>query len=319
MRHLVNLIPLPRALAELVLIVGLFLAAIVVSRIAGRVAAWLVSRRAVHGEDAPADAVARLQQRETAASLTQTSVRYLAFGLALVLSIIVLSGVRHADTIAGGAFIAIVVGFAVQRVLWDIIAGLLMFFENWFELGDMVSIEPWGLQGVVEEVSLRSVKLRSVHGEIIHVQNHQVLAARLIPHGLRELEIELFVSDLEAGERLVERLGRIVPVGPTQFIRAPQVVETEKLDEELYRITASAAVAPGREWLAEDLLPKLARERTDGLLVHGPVVTPIDEQAATRFARAVWLGRGRREPTAHLQRLRNVERRIRGPRVGRGR
>jgi hypothetical protein len=81
MRHLVDLIPLPRALAELVLIVGLFLCAIVVSRIAGLAAAWLVSRRAVHGEDAPADAVARLQQRETAASLTQTSVRYVAFGL----------------------------------------------------------------------------------------------------------------------------------------------------------------------------------------------------------------------------------------------
>src|SRR5919197_125150 len=267
MRHLVDLIPLPRALAELVLIVGLFLCAIVVSRLAGLLAAWLVSRRAVHGEDAPADALARLQQRETAASLTQTSVRYLAFGLALVLSIIVLSGVRHADTIAGGAFIAIVVGFAVQR--------------------------------------------RSVHGEVIHVQNHQVLAARLIPHGLHELEIELFVSDLEAGELQVERLGRIVPVGPTHFIRTPQVVESEKLDDDLYRITASAAVAPGREWLAEELLPTLARERTDGLLVHGPVVTPIDEQAASRFARAVWLGRGQREPSQPLARLRSVERRLR--------
>src|SRR5437867_3706324 len=47
MRHLVDLIPLPRALAELVLIVGLFLLAIVVSRLAGLLAAWLVSRRAV--------------------------------------------------------------------------------------------------------------------------------------------------------------------------------------------------------------------------------------------------------------------------------
>src|SRR5918911_2498476 len=259
MRHLVDLIPLPRALAEVVLIVGLFLAAIVVSRIAGLLAAWLVSRRAVHGEDAPADALARLQQRETAASLTQTSVRYLAFGLALVLSIIVLSGVRHADTIAGGAFLAIVVGFAVQRVLWDIIAGLLMFFERWFEVGDLISIEPWGLQGVVEEVSLRSVRLRSVAGEVIHVQNSQVLAARLIPCGLREVEVELFVSDLEAGERLVERLSRLVPVGPTQFIRAPQVVETERLDDKLYRITASAAVAPGREWLPGGFVPQPPR------------------------------------------------------------
>src|SRR5919199_6488519 len=237
MRHLVDLIPLPRALAELVLIVGLFLCAIVVSRIAGLLAAWLVSRRAVHGEDAPADAVARLQQRETAASLTQTSVRYLAFGLALVLSIIVLSGVRHADTIAGGAFVAIVLGFAVQRVLQDVLAGLFMFFENWFDVGDLVSIEPWGLQGVVEEVSLRSVKLRSVAGEVIHVQNSQVLAARLIPRGLREVEIELFVSDLEAGERLVERLGRILPGGPTHLLRTPQGGGSGKVDDGLYRIT----------------------------------------------------------------------------------
>src|ERR671939_2011675 len=213
MRHLVDLIPLPRALAEVVLIVGLFLAAYVVSRLAGGFGGWLVARRAVAGEDAPADAVARLQQRETAASLTQTSVRYLAFGLAVVLSIIVLSGVRHVDTLVGGAFVAIVLGFAVQRVLWDVLAGLFMFFENWFEVGDLVSIEPWGLQGVVEEASLRSVKLRSVAGEVIHVQNSQVLAARLIPRGLRELEVELFVSDLDAGERLGEGVRRIVRGG----------------------------------------------------------------------------------------------------------
>lgn len=319
MRHLVDLIPLPRALAELVLIVGLFLTAIVVSRLAGRLAAWLVERRAVQGDDAPADAVARLQQRETAASLTQTSFRYLAFGVALILSILVISGVRNVDTIAGGAFLAIILGFAVQRVLWDLIAGLLMFFENWFEVGDLVSIEPWSLQGVVEEVSLRSVKLRSVHGEIIHVQNSQVLAVRLIPRGVRDVEIELFVSDLEAGERLVERLSRIVPVGPTQFIRAPQVVETEKLDDDLYRITATASVAPGREWLAEDLLPTLARERSDGLILHGPVVTPMDEQASNRFARAAWMGRGERTPGQSLARIRAAERRIRGSRVGRRR
>src|SRR5919109_2830758 len=228
MRHLVDLIPLPRALAEAVLIVGMFLAAYVVSRLAGRFGGWLVARRAVQGEDAPADALARLQQRETAASLTQTSVRYVAFGLALVLSIIVLSGVQHADTIAGGAFLAIVLGFAVQRVLWDVLAGLFMFFESWFEVGDLVSIEPWGLQGVVEEVSLRSVKLRSVAGEVIHVQNSQVLAARLIPRGLRQVEVELFVYDLEAGGRLVERPRRVVPGGAPQFIPPPHGGETEQ-------------------------------------------------------------------------------------------
>src|SRR5919202_284773 len=318
MRQLVDLIPLPRALAEALVIAGLFVAAIVVSRVAGLLVGRLVERRAVHGEDAPAGALARLQQRETAASLTQTTVRYLAFAVALVLSILVLVGARDVETLAGGAFLAIVLGFAVQRVLADLIAGLLIFFENWFEVGDTVSIEPWGLQGVVEEVSLRSVKLRGVSGEVIHVQNSQVLATRVIPHGLREVEIELFVNDLEAGRRLVERLGRVVAVGPAEFVRPPEVVETEELDEDLFRVTATAAVAPGREWLADDLLAKLARERGDGLIVHGPVVTSVDEQASSRFARAVWLGRGRREPAHPLVRLRAVERRLRRARSGRG-
>src|ERR671932_165237 len=246
MSSLVDLIPLPRAFAEVVVIVGLFVAAVVVSRLAGLVAGWLAARRTIEDEDAPAGALARLQQRETASSLTQTSVRYVAFGLALVLSVLVLVGARDVETLAGGAFLAIVLGFAVQRVLADLIAGLLIFFENWFEVGDTVSIEPWGLQGVVEEVSLRSVKLRGVSGEVIHVQNSQVLATRVIPRGLREVEIELFVNDLDAGRRLVERLGRIVPVGPTQFVRAPEVVETEELDRELFRVTATAAVAASR-------------------------------------------------------------------------
>jgi small-conductance mechanosensitive channel len=314
MNRIVDAVPLPHWLAVIVVIAALFLAAIVVSRLAGLLAGQLVARRALpdEGDSEPSSVVlARLRRRETAASLTQTSVRYLAFALAVALSVVVLSGERRGGTLAGGAFLAIVLGFSVSRILSDLISGLLMFFENWFEVGDTVSIEPWGLEGVVEEVSLRSLKLRSLSGEVIHVQNSQVLATRVVPRGIRELEIELFVNDAEAGARLVERVARIVPVGPTQFIRPPVVVETEPLGDDLYRITASAAVAPGREWLAEDLLPKLAQERGAGLLVHGPVVTPVDEQAASRYARAAWLGRASRQPGEPLQRLRKVERRLR--------
>ena len=311
MHAVVDAVPLPRPLGVVLVIVALFLAAVVVSRLAGLAAGRLAARRALpeEGESEPSTvALGRLRRRETATSLTQTSVRYLAFSLAVILSIVAVSGGRRAETLAGGAFLAIVLGFAVQRVLADFISGLLMFFENWFEVGDTVSIEPWGLEGVVEEVSLRSLKLRSLSGEVIHVQNSQVLATRVVPHGLRELEIELFVADAESGRQLVERLGRIVPVGPTQFVRPPGVLEVEELGDDLYRITATAAVAPGREWLAEDLLPKLAHERGDGLLVHGPVVTPVDEQAASRYARAAWLGRARLQPQKPFGPLRTVER-----------
>jgi hypothetical protein len=44
---------------------------------------------------------------------------------------------------------------------------------------------------------------------------------------------------------------------------------------------------PGREWLLESFFSDLLKEEADdGLIVHGPVVVSVDEQAARSFARA---------------------------------
>jgi Mechanosensitive ion channel len=289
---------LGRPLAITIVIVGLFLLAWLVSRVASRAASYVVfradRRRAAQPEDDTA-VITGIRQRETAISLIQTTVRYLAFLIAVVFSLVALSGAHRLQTIAGASFLAIVVGFAAQRFLTDVIAGLLMFFEGWFRIGDTVAIDVLQVQGIVEAVSLRSLTIRSVTGEILHVANSQVVALRVIPRGYREVEIEFFTSALEPGRELIEHVARIVPAGPTRFVRRPELTETETLDDDLYQITARCAVAVGREWLAEDFLPSLIRERAaEGLLVHGPIITYVDERASRSFARA--LGTTRAQP-----------------------
>jgi len=148
-------------------------------------------------------------------------------------------------------------------------------------------IEPLKIEGVVESATLRTVTVRNVGGDVIRVSNSEVKAVRVVPRGYRQVDVELFVTDAEAGRELVRQVGGIVPVGPTHFIRPPAVVETDRLEDDLHRIRAAAAVPVGREWLAEDLFPNLVRERApDDLLVHGPVVMWTDEHAERRFARA---------------------------------
>jgi small-conductance mechanosensitive channel len=286
---LTNHTPLFEPFGSLTVIVGLFVLAWIVSRFAGQLAAWLVDRgeRRRRTEPAPFDTgvIASLKQRQTAISLIQTSVRYLAFGLAIVLSVAVAVGARRIDTIVGASFLAIVVAFATQRFLTDVIAGLLMFFEGWFRVGDTVTIEPWKIQGVVEEVSVRSIKIRGIDGDVMRVPNSSINAMRVTPRGVRQIEIELYVSDLDRGLELIGEAVRLVPIGPTRFVSRPGVRETERLDDDLYRITVQAAVPPGREWLADDFLPKLIHERApEGVVIHGPVVLRSDTQAASRFA-----------------------------------
>jgi small-conductance mechanosensitive channel len=290
--------PLGRPFAMAVVVVALFLLAWLVSRAAARLAAYSIDRsdrrRLGDGESLDTVGMTSLRQRTTAISLVQTSVRYLAFAFALVFSVVALSGAQRLQTIVGASFLAVIIGFAAQRFLMDVVAGLLMFFEGWFRIGDTVEIDPWKVRGVVEGVSLRSLTIRSVSGEIVHVPNSQVIAMRVIPRGFREVEVEFFPSELEPARALVEEIARIVPADPTRFVRRPRVIEEDQLDEHLFRITVSCAVAVGREWLAEDFLPTLIRERaTEGLLVHGPIVTFTDPQATRSFARALMVERGR--------------------------
>jgi len=297
--ELIRHTPLTRPLAELVIIVALFAVAWLVSRVAVRLASFLVDRSAKReraGKEFDTGVIMGLRQRETAISLIETSVRYVAFAVAFVFSLVVLSGAQRLQTVVGASFLAIVIGFAAQRFLMDVIAGLLMFFEGWFRIGDTVAIDALQVEGIVESVSPRSITLRSITGEILHVPNSQVVAMRVIPRGYREVEIEFFTSELEAGRALVEQIARIVPVGPTRFVRRPSLIDSEELDQDLYRITARCAVAVGREWLAEDFVPKLIKERApEGLLVHGPIITYIDDHALRSFTRAVLTGPKRKQ------------------------
>jgi len=292
MTSLESSLPIARAAAVALFVVVVFVTAWLVSRVAQRLAARFVDR--VERKRRPADGeldtalMTSLRQRQTAIDLIATSVRFLAFAIAVIVSLLAISGAQRLQTIIGASFLAVVLGFLVQRFLVDVIAGLLMFFEGWFRLGDTVAIDAWNAQGVVEAVSLRALRIRTIRGEIVYVPNSQVVTLRVIPRGYRKVEVEFFASEPGKGRKLVEEIAPIVPVGSTQFLRPPEIVETESLASDLYRITAHCAVAAGREWLAEDLLPKLMKERAEeGLLVHGPVVTFVDERATQTFARAL--------------------------------
>ncbi|HEY3960937.1 MAG TPA: mechanosensitive ion channel domain-containing protein [Gaiellaceae bacterium] len=275
----------PDAAAKTLIIVALFAAAFIVARFATVIARDLERRSDDDGQQvSPLVAISR---RETAVSLVQTSVRYLALLIALALAVVVLVGGHSIGTVAGASFIAVLIGFAAQRFLIDIMAGFVMFFEGWYTVGTSVVIEPWKLEGVVEEVSLRATAIRDVNGDLLRVHNSQILAVRVLPEGARRVEIEIYVRDGAAGERLLNKVGEIVPTGPTAFISPPTIRSTEQLDDNLYRISATASLAPGRLWLATDLLANLLKERAEsGLLVHGPVILPADDQAISRFARS---------------------------------
>ena len=290
--------PIYPPFGSILVIAGLFGLAWLIARSSGwvalRVLAWHEGKHSSTDLEATGEIV-NLKRRETLVSFIKAAIIYIAFGAALILSIgQLMGGVDRLTAIAGASFLIIVAGFAAQRVLADIIAGLAMFVERWFSVGDTIVAQAGlELQGVVEDVSLRHTRLRSVTGEVIHIHNSQIQAVRVLPRGVKELAIELFVSKRDEGEQLVDEISSILPVGPTTFVRRPWVEHIDELSVSLTRIRIRATVAPGREWLVEGFFSDLLKEQAgEGLIVHGPVTLAVDERATWSFARASGAARG---------------------------
>ena len=272
-------------------ILFLFAAAWAVSRLSALIArrglTWYDRRHHAPTGDLRAKII-ELKRRETTVGVIRTGIAYIAFALAVVFAAAQLTGgLDRLSTIAGASFVLILVAFSAQRVLVDIIAGFSMFTEKWYSVGDTIAIPTMELQGIVEEVSLRRTKLRSLDGEVINIHNSQIPAVRVLPGGLKEFDVELVASNREAAEVLIEHVSSILPVGPTTFVQRPVIHEVDELAPGLVRLRMRAAVAPGREWLVHGFYTDLLKERADKhLIIHGPIVLTVDERAARSFARA---------------------------------
>ena len=84
----------------------------------------------------------------------------------VLVSLIVLSslGVNIGPLIAGAGVLGLAIGFGAQTLVKDIISGVFFLMDDAFRVGDF--IETGGTKGMVEHISLRSLRLRNPRGPI---------------------------------------------------------------------------------------------------------------------------------------------------------
>src|SRR4051812_28026271 len=80
-------------------------------------------------------------------------------------------------TVAGGvlassAVIGLVIGFASQRTIGNVVAGILIAFSQPLRLGDRVTVE--GTEGIVEEIGLTYTWLRTRDNDRLVVPNEKI-------------------------------------------------------------------------------------------------------------------------------------------------
>jgi len=86
-------------------------------------------------------------------------------------------GVNITALVAGLGIGGIAIALAVQTMLGDLFASLSITFDKPFTIGDSLSVD--NINGKVEQIGIRSTRLRSVDGEQIIISNADLLKSRV--------------------------------------------------------------------------------------------------------------------------------------------
>jgi small conductance mechanosensitive channel len=107
-----------------------------------------------------------LQSRARVRTLLPLMHKTLFIFLSLMVVLISLSeiGVDIAPLLAGAGVIGLAIGFGAQKLVQDVITGVFMLVENALSVGDVIEVA--GTGGVVEEMSIRSIRLRDLSGNV---------------------------------------------------------------------------------------------------------------------------------------------------------
>jgi small-conductance mechanosensitive channel len=90
----------------------------------------------------------------------------LMVSILIIAGLIVLSqvGVNIAPLLAGAGVLGVAIGFGSQKLVQDLITGLFLLLENTMQVGDVVALG--GLTGRVENLSIRTIRLRALDGSV---------------------------------------------------------------------------------------------------------------------------------------------------------
>jgi moderate conductance mechanosensitive channel len=139
-------------------------------------------------------------------------------------------GVNVAPLLAGAGILGIAIGFGSQKLVQDLITGLFLLLENTVQVGDNVSVS--GLSGMVENVSIRTIRLRAGDGSVHIVPFSAVTTITNSSRGAGNAAVSVNVSYKEDTDRAGQILKDIV----AEMRREPEYRQAIRGDLELWGV-----------------------------------------------------------------------------------
>jgi small conductance mechanosensitive channel len=190
--------------------------------------------------------------------------------------LIVLSevGVDIGPLLAGAGVVGLAIGFGSQTMVKDVITGAFLLFENAISVGDVVSVA--GTSGSVEGLSVRSIRLRDMSGNVHTIPFSSVDAVTNMTREFSFYTMDIGVAYREDTDHVTEVIKDIVEEMRREpefgaFILEPlDVLGVDQFADSAVIIKARIKTLPIKQWMVGREFNRRMKKRFDALGIEIP-------------------------------------------------
>lgn len=196
-----------------------------------------------------------------------------------IVILIVLSeiGVNIAPLLAGAGVIGLAIGFGSQKLVQDIITGLFLLLENAMQVGDVVTLG--GMTGTVENLSIRTIRLRSVDGSVHIVPFSAVTSVTNMSRDFGFAVVDVSVGLNEESDRIATLLRELAAEMRAEdawrgaVLADLDVLGVEKFLANAWVMRVRVRTTPGQRWAVGRELNRRIKHRFDELKIESPMTS----------------------------------------------
>lgn len=153
--------------------------------------------------------------------------------------------------LVAGGFLGIVIGFASQSVVSNMLSGILLTFEKPFRVNDVIRLGgEEGTVGIVEDTKIISTTMRTFDGVYVRVPNEKVFTGNItnfLENVARRFEYLIGIRYKDDAEKAIEIIKDLIEDNPLALKNPEPQVFVEELGNSAVKIR-TRIWAPSTEW-----------------------------------------------------------------------
>lgn len=174
---------------------------------------------------------------------------YAVILLIAIVTVTPILGVSLTGLLVAGGIAGIVVGFASQKVVSNLLSGLFLIVERPVKIGDQIVVD--NIAGFVEDMNIMSTIVRTYDGLYVRIPNEKLFTSSItnpVANVARRFEYSISIRYNDDAEKAIDIIKRVIEEHPFALkIPSPRVF-VDSLGENGVNIIARIW-APSNVWL----------------------------------------------------------------------